>query len=73
MRCDEVARGIVTALGRVEEGWPIVLRLDGTNAAAARQIIEDYGSDRIISEATMLSAARKAVEIAAAGGKGEQS
>ncbi|MDA8038829.1 MAG: ADP-forming succinate--CoA ligase subunit beta [Actinomycetota bacterium] len=73
VRCDEVARGIVTALGRVEEGWPIVLRLDGTNAAAARRIIEDYGSDRIISEATMLSAARKAVEIAAAGGKGEQS
>ena len=73
VRCDEVARGIVTALGRVEEGWPIVLRLDGTNAAAARQIIEDYGSDRIISEATMLSAARKAVEIAAAGGRGERS
>ena len=73
VRCDEVARGIVTALGRVEEGWPIVLRLDGTNAAAARRIIEDYGSDRIISEATMLSAARKAVEIAAAGGRGERS
>jgi succinyl-CoA synthetase beta subunit len=66
VRCDEVARGIITALERVEDSRPIVLRLDGTNATEAREIIESYGSDRIEREATMLSAARRAVEIAAA-------
>ena len=41
VRCDEVARGSCTALGRVELASPIVLRLDGTNAAEARRIIEE--------------------------------
>ena len=31
-RGDEVAQGIVEALGRVESCAPIVIRLDGTNA-----------------------------------------
>ncbi len=69
VRCDEVARGIVTALGRVELASPIVLRLDGTNAAEGRRIIEELGSDQIIGEPTMLGAARRAVEIAARGGQ----
>jgi len=64
VRCDEVARGIITALERVHGSRPIVLRLDGTNAAEARQIIESYGSELITREATMLSAARRAVEMA---------
>ena len=64
VRCDEVARGIVTALERVHQSRPIVLRLDGTNAAEARRIIDGYASEHITREATMLSAARRAVEIA---------
>ena len=67
VRCDEVARGILTALDRVELSSPIVLRLDGTNAKEAREIIAGRSSDKIISEPTMLSAARRAVEVAAAG------
>ncbi len=65
VRCDDVARGIVKALEQVDIGSQIVLRLDGTNAAEAHRIIDEAASEKIISEATMLSAARRAVELAA--------
>jgi succinyl-CoA synthetase beta subunit len=63
-RCDEVANGIIEALGRVDVKAPIVIRLDGTNAAEGRAILEPHESDRLISQPTMLDAARKAVELA---------
>ena len=66
VRCDDVARGIVSALEHVDIASQIVLRLDGTNAAAAHKIIDEAASEKIISEPTMLSAARRAVEVAAA-------
>ena len=40
-RCDEVARGILEALERIEIDVPIVVRLDGTNAEEGRQILAD--------------------------------
>ena len=67
-RGEEVANGIVTALERVEIGAPMVIRLDGTNAEEGREILKKVESDRVISSPTMLDAARKAVELAAAGG-----
>ncbi|HET9728364.1 MAG TPA: ADP-forming succinate--CoA ligase subunit beta [Acidimicrobiia bacterium] len=63
-RCDEVANGIVTALERVQVKAPIVIRLDGTNAEEGRAIIAPHESDRLISQPTMLDAARKAVALA---------
>ena len=42
-RGEEVAKGIVEGLGRVELRAPIVIRLDGTNAEEGRQIILDAG------------------------------
>jgi succinyl-CoA synthetase beta subunit len=66
-RGDEVANGIVNALGRVEIKAPMVIRLDGTNAEEGRNILKAVESDRVISQPTMLEAARKAVELA--GGK----
>jgi succinyl-CoA synthetase beta subunit len=63
-RGDEVANGIVAALGRVEIKAPMVIRLDGTNATEGRAIIKSVESDRVISQPTMLDAARKAVELA---------
>jgi succinyl-CoA synthetase beta subunit len=63
-RGDEVANGIVAALGRVEIKAPMVIRLDGTNAEEGRRIIKAVESDRVISQPTMLDAARKAVELA---------
>ncbi len=64
VRCDDVARGIITALGRVDLRSPIVLRLDGTNAAEARRMIDEFNSEQIIPELTMIGAARRAVQIA---------
>jgi len=64
VRCDDVARGIVAALDQVDISSQIVLRLDGTNAAEAHRIIDERASEKIISERTMLSAARRAVELA---------
>ena len=65
-RGEEVAKGIVEAMGRVQLKAPIVIRLDGTNAAEGRAIIAGAGipADRLISKATMLEAARTAVELA---------
>ncbi|HVN50910.1 MAG TPA: ADP-forming succinate--CoA ligase subunit beta [Acidimicrobiales bacterium] len=63
-RGEEVANGIVEALGRVQIDAPIVIRLDGTNATEGRAILEPHLSDRLQSQPTMLDAARKAVELA---------
>jgi succinyl-CoA synthetase beta subunit len=66
-RCEEVAKGIVDALGRVDLRSPIVLRLDGTNAEEGREILEAHLSERLVVEETMLGAARRVVALA--GGK----
>jgi succinyl-CoA synthetase beta subunit len=63
-RCDEVANGIVEALGRVDLRSPIVLRLDGTNAEAGHAILAPHISDRLVVDETMLGAARRAVSLA---------
>jgi succinyl-CoA synthetase beta subunit len=61
---EEVATGIVQALGRVAIESPIVIRLDGTNAEEGRAILEPHRSDRLRLEPTMLDAARVAVAMA---------
>jgi succinyl-CoA synthetase beta subunit len=63
-----VARGILEALGRVEARVPIVVRLDGTNAEEGRKILAEAKHDRIVPAATMLEAARQAVDLAKGGG-----
>ena len=63
-RVDEVAKGVLEALERVEISSPIVLRLDGTNAVAGREILASHLSDRLVAEPTMLDAARRAVALA---------
>ena len=63
-RGDEVANGIVQALGRFTPKSPIVIRLDGTNAGEGRRILEPHLSDRVVSRPTMLEAAREAVALA---------
>jgi succinyl-CoA synthetase beta subunit len=63
-RGEEVANGIVQALERVDIKAPIVIRIDGTNAEQGRAILKEHESDRLISQPTMLDAARKAVELA---------
>jgi succinyl-CoA synthetase beta subunit len=64
-RCDEVARGILAALDRIDLDVPIVVRLDGTNADEGRRLLADAHRDGLSIEPTMLDAARRAVELAA--------
>jgi succinyl-CoA synthetase beta subunit len=65
-RGEEVAKGIVEALGRVDLRAPIVIRLDGTNADEGRRILTEAGipPEQLTSEPTMLEAAKAAVSIA---------
>ncbi len=63
-RVDEVAKGVLEALGRVTITSPIVLRLDGTNAVEGRAILAEHLNDHLITEPTMIDAARRAVALA---------
>jgi succinyl-CoA synthetase beta subunit len=63
-RCDEVAEGLLTALERLGATLPIVVRLDGTNEEEGRAIIRERAPKNVVVEQTMLSAARRAVELA---------
>jgi succinyl-CoA synthetase beta subunit len=65
-RGEEVANGIVSALGQIDIAAPIVIRLDGTNAEEGRAILEPHLSDQLRMAPTMLEAAKVAVELAAA-------
>jgi|SRR5580658_2504324 succinyl-CoA synthetase beta subunit len=63
-RVDDVANGVLEALSRVKITSPIVLRLDGTNAVEGRAILAPHLNDRLVTEPTMLDAARRAVAFA---------
>ncbi len=65
-RCDEVARGILQALTEIDIPYPIVVRLDGTNADEGRRLLAEAAPPSLHVEPTMLDAARRAVELAAA-------
>jgi succinyl-CoA synthetase beta subunit len=64
-RCDVVARGILQALAQTSIEHPIVVRFDGTNAEEGREILADAAPPNLDVEATMLDAAKRAVELAA--------
>jgi succinyl-CoA synthetase beta subunit len=64
-RCDVVARGILQALSQTSIDHPIVVRFDGTNAEEGREILADAAPPNLHVEATMLDAAKRAVELAA--------
>jgi succinyl-CoA synthetase beta subunit len=65
-RGEEVAKGIVEAMGRVDLRAPIVIRLDGTNAEEGREILKNAGipGSKLTSKPTMLEAAEAAVALA---------
>jgi succinyl-CoA synthetase beta subunit len=70
--CDEVANGIVSALGMLAARGepvrlPIVVRLDGNNAAEGRRILDAASIPVVEQVGTMDDAARRAAELAAAG------
>ena len=59
-RCDDVARGLVTALTEIKTKMPIVIRLSGTNAKEGLKIIKEFGLPTV---STMSEAAKKAIEL----------
>jgi succinyl-CoA synthetase beta subunit len=68
-RGDEVARGLLSAIERTGLTLPIVVRLDGTNAEEGRRILAENTPENVVTEETMLEAARRAVELAKDGGR----
>ena len=63
-RCDEVAEGLLSAIGQLDSTLPIVVRLDGTNEEEGRAIIKERAPSNVVVEPTMLSAAERAVQLA---------
>lgn len=61
MKCDTIADGIVEAAGEVGINVPLVVRLEGTNVEAGREILSNSGLD-IQTGADMKEAASKVVE-----------
>jgi succinyl-CoA synthetase beta subunit len=60
-RCDDVARGLVTALTRLDKIPEIVVRLTGTNEAEAREILK---GTKLTMAPTMDEGVKIAVELA---------
>jgi succinyl-CoA synthetase beta subunit len=63
-RCDEVARGIITALNEVKIHVPMVVRLVGTNAEEGLRILKEAN---MITAETLVDAAEKSVALAQGG------
>ena len=62
-RCDEIAKGIVTASQQIDLGVPLVVRLDGTNSEEGLEILAEADLPNLHQEKTMLDAARRVVEL----------
>ncbi len=65
VRCDVIAGGVIAAFKKVDMSIPVVVRLEGTNAELAADIIKDSGlGDKIIMMQGFAAAAEKAVQVA---------
>jgi succinyl-CoA synthetase beta subunit len=62
--CDAVADGIVQALTSVRLTKPLVVRLDGNNAARGRAILDEHAHPLVQQVTTMDGAAARAAELA---------
>jgi succinyl-CoA synthetase beta subunit len=65
-RCDEVAKGLIEAFEQIKPDVPFVVRLDGTNDKEGRALLAEANLPNVHTEATMLGAAEKVVELAGA-------
>jgi succinyl-CoA synthetase beta subunit len=70
VRCDLIAEGIINAVKNVGVQVPVVVRLEGTNAPLAREMLAKSGLT-ITAASDLTDAARKAVTLAG-GGKGKK-
>ncbi len=67
--CDAVAEGIIAAIGMLTERGepvhhPVVVRLDGNNAAQGRRILDEAGIAVVEQVTTMDEAARRVAQLA---------
>jgi succinyl-CoA synthetase beta subunit len=63
VRCDVVAGGVIEAAKKIGVELPIVVRLEGTNADKAREMLDSSGL-KITSATSMRDAAEKVVRLA---------
>jgi succinyl-CoA synthetase beta subunit len=63
LRCDILARGVVEAANKVGIGVPVVIRMEGTNVAEGRRILDESGLDLKVAS-DVWDAAAKVAEIA---------
>ena len=69
VRCDVVAEGVVAAFKSVGLAVPVVVRLEGTNAEQAHEIIANSGlGDKLVMADGLQDAAKKSVDSAAQAG-----
>jgi succinyl-CoA synthetase beta subunit len=61
VRCDRVATGVVEAAKKVQVGVPIVVRLAGTNAELAAEILKQSGMNFLVAE-SLREAAQKVTQ-----------
>ena len=61
VRCDRVANGVVQAVSELDLNVPVIVRLEGTNATIAKNILDESGLS-IISATSIKDAAEKCVE-----------
>jgi succinyl-CoA synthetase beta subunit len=66
VRCDLIAEGVINAVKRVGVKVPVVVRLEGTNAPQAREMLARSGL-KITPAADLTDAARKVVALAKGG------
>lgn len=63
VRCDLIAKGIIQAVQEVEIQLPVVVRLEGTNAAQGRDLLRASGMNLRAAE-DLTDAARKTIAVA---------
>jgi len=64
VRCDRIANGILEATKMVDVHVPVIVRLDGTNAAEAAEILRNANISNVIAATDLADGAAKAVEAA---------
>ena len=66
VRCDLIAEGIISAVQEVHVAVPVVVRLEGTNAALGRELLSNSGLSIIAAE-SLTDAAQRVVRAAVGG------
>ena len=64
VRCDRVANGILEATKMTEVNVPVVVRLDGTNALEAAEILRNANIENISTAESLADGAKKVVAAA---------